>query len=125
MDQDTKEKDMDDDTLMNALILMPEELAEKIPELYEQDGKGADTIIYAKIFNPVGQATWYIAEYDGEDLAFCYAVVLGPQEAEWGYQSMKELQEYKMSTTLPGLTLERDIWWEPKRFGDINLETAS
>jgi len=109
----------------NASILMPEELAKKIPELYKQDGKGADVIVYAKIFHPVGRATWYIAEYDGDDTLFCYAVVLGPQEAEWGYQSLKELQEYRMSVPFPGLTLERDLWWEPKRFGDINLETAS
>ena len=120
MDQDTKEKDID-----NGLILMPKELAKKMPELRKQDGKGADTIIHAKIFHPAGRATWYISEYDGEDVLFCYAVVLSLQDAEWGYQSLKELQEYRMSVPFPGLTLERDLWWEPKRFGDINLETAS
>ena len=69
--------------------------------------------IMCKFFNPVGAATWYIAEgsqqEDGDWLLFGYAD-LG-YGGEWGYSLLSELQSIKLSF---GLGIERDIHFSPQ-----------
>ena len=68
-----------------------EQLA-KIPRLYETEKiNGKDKIIYLHFF--IGGCDWYIAEFDGEDLFFGFAILNDPQNAEWGYISFQELDE--------------------------------
>ena len=42
----------------------------------------------------IGGCDWYVAEYDGDDLFFGYAILNNDTEcAEWGYVSFRELKE--------------------------------
>jgi len=91
-----------------------EQLA-KIPRLYDTEKINAkDKIIYLHFF--IGGCDWYIAEFDGEDLFFGFAILNDPQNAEWGYISFKELDEIN----LDGLEVDNDLYWEPKEFSTIN-----
>ncbi len=91
-----------------------EQLA-KIPRLYDTEKiDGNDKIIYLHFF--IGGCDWYIAEFDGEDLFFGFAILNDPQNAEWGYISFKELDEIN----LDGLEVDNDLYWEPKEFSKIN-----
>ena len=91
-----------------------EQLA-KIPGLYDTEKIDAnDKIIYLHFF--IGGCDWYIAEFDGEDLFFGFAILNDPQNAEWGYISFKELDEIN----LDGLEVDNDLYWEPEEFSKIN-----
>ena len=67
-----------------------------IPKLYETESTElADKKIYLHFF--LGSCDWYIAEYDGEDTFWGYAILNGDdQNAEWGYISFSELKEIKV-----------------------------
>jgi hypothetical protein len=53
------------------------ELLDRIPRLYETEGKLLrDKLIYLHFF--IGGCDWYVAEYDGEDLFFGYAIIGNP-----------------------------------------------
>ena len=88
----------------------------RIPKLYETEGTPlGEKIIYEHFF--IGNSDWYIAEYDGEDIFFGYAILGGDLEmAEWGYISFEELKEIKIP---PGFEVERDLYWNPKKAKDI------
>tara|TARA_Y100000004_G_scaffold117445_1_gene131991 strand:+ start:451 stop:744 length:294 start_codon:yes stop_codon:yes gene_type:complete len=94
--------------------LLTKELENKIPSLYETDGKDKKTI-YAKFFNPVGSGTWYVLEYDKEGQIFFGAVDLG-YGIELGYFSLEELESVKLPFNMK---IERDKFWEPKDLSEI------
>ena len=85
-----------------------EQLA-RIPKLYEtEDIAPEDKLIYLHFF--LGGSDWYIAEYDGEDTFFGYAILNGDTEmAEWGYISFRELRELKIP---PGFEVDCDLFWK-------------
>jgi len=67
---------------------------------------------YLKLFSPVGAATWLISEYDEETGNLFGLCDLGMGFPELGSVSLHELE----SITLPmGLTIERDIFFEPSK----------
>ena len=84
----------------------------RIPKLYEtEDIPPEEKLIYLHFF--IGGSDWYIAEYDGEDTFFGYAILNGDTEmAEWGYVSFRELQELKIP---PGIEVECEGFWEVKK----------
>ena len=90
--------------------LLTEEIKRKFKEypLYSQDGKGMDSKVLVKYFNPCGRGTWLITEAEeqeaGDWLLFGYCHI---QCFEWGYVSLKELQDLKLPF---GLTIERDLY---------------
>ena len=91
--------------------LLTAELRAQLPRLYAQE-HDSDPIVYAKFFTPWTSWTWYITEGSPEDddfIFFCY--VIG-QEREWGYSSLNELQSVRGPG---GLTIERDLYFTPKR----------
>lgn len=90
---------------------------ENIPKLYETDNISIeDKIIYAKLFNPVGAGTWYVAEADLETGdCFGYADILC---GEWGYFNLIELSALDVGF---GLGIEEDIHFKPKRFEELNI----
>jgi hypothetical protein len=95
--------------------LMPNELRNKIPKLYSQDGNKNPTV-YAKYFSPYSGYTLYVTEFDGEDTMFGY--VTGLAVDEWGYASLRELED----TNKNGLPLiERDKYFKPKKFKSIKV----
>ena len=74
-----------------------QERLDQIPRLYETEGTPlGDKLIYLHFF--LGGCDWYIAEYDGEDIFFGYAILNGDIiNAEWGYISFNELKNIKFS----------------------------
>ncbi|MCA9732683.1 DUF2958 domain-containing protein [candidate division KSB1 bacterium] len=91
----------------------PEKLA-KIPRLYDTENVPLEEkIIHLHFF--IGACDWYIAEFDGEDTFFGYANLGDPDMAEWGNISFSELK----SLNVNGIEVDFDLYWEPKRFGDI------
>ena len=96
--------------------LLTKEIANKLPALYSQDGKGGEAIAYVKYFTPDSSWTWYGCEYDGKDTFF--GLVDG-HEKELGYFSLSELQSLRGPLGLP---VERDLWWKPKTLGEIAPE---
>ncbi|MEG1554004.1 MAG: DUF2958 domain-containing protein [Rikenellaceae bacterium] len=86
------------------------ELALRKNPLNSQDGKGIDTKLIVKYFNPIGSGTWLITEGeqlengDWELFGLCYIF-----EWEWGNVMLSELQ----SISFPfGLGIERDEFAE-------------
>ena len=77
----------------NVTDLMPAEILEAVPRLYQTDGiSGADKVIHAAYIIPFRSTwTWYLTEYDPETKDG-FGLVLG-DEAEWGYFNLNELQE--------------------------------
>lgn len=84
-----------------------------IPKLYATDGISAsDKTIYAHFFRD--GSDWYIAEWDGKDGLFGYAVLNGDwQMSEWGYTSLQELHS---------INAELDFYWESKLFKQIKTD---
>ena len=72
-----------------------QERLDQIPRLCETEGTPlSDKLIYLHFF--FGGCDWYIAEYDGEDIFFGYAILNGDIiNAEWGYISFSELKDLK------------------------------
>ena len=95
------------------MILITKEIKNKIPKLYEQDGKGSAAVVYLKLFTPDGGWTGYFTEFDGEDTLFGWA---GNGEKEMGYSSLSEIQGVRGHLGLP---IERDKWFTPTTLGEI------
>ncbi len=88
----------------------------RIPRLYEtEDTRIEDKLIYLHFF--IGGSDWYIAEYDGHDLFFGYAILNGDEEmAEWGYISFGELKNIKIP---PGIEVDCDVFWKVKKASEV------
>ena len=91
---------------------------EKIPRLYTtEEIPLAEKVIHLHFF--LGGCDWYIAEYDGEDLFWGYAILNGDyQNAEWGYVSFQELKEIK---TRGGFEIdcEAEEHWKLRKASEI------
>jgi hypothetical protein len=81
----------------------------KIPRLYETEHlELKDKLIYLHFF--IGNSDWYIAEYDGEDTFWGYAILNGDEHnAEWGYISFSELKSIKIGYAEIDCELEQ-LW---------------
>ena len=88
--------------------LMTKALLKTLPPIGANEGKGDESIVKIKFFLPWSNWTWYGVEYDPEERLF-YGLVDG-HEMELGYFSLTELESIKGRA---GLTIERDLWWEP------------
>ncbi len=89
-----------------------------IPGLYETEHTPLqDKIIHLHFF--IGGCDWYIAEHDGGDLFWGYAILNGDYlMAEWGYISFKELSELSIG----GLEIDCELpeYFKPKRAAEID-----
>lgn len=90
----------------------------KIPKLYETESvPSGDKIVQMHFF--LAGSDWYAVEFDGEDLFFGYVILNGDRDnAEWGYFSLTELRDIKVNGWLE---VDRDLWWEPKRFEEASM----
>lgn len=70
--------------------------------------------IVVKLFCPWSDWTWYLTEYDPETGMF-FGYVEG-FESEWGYANILELAEIR---GIGGLKIERDRWFEPCLFKNL------
>ena len=93
--------------LDDAHRLIPDELVPTLPKLYETQHED-DPIAGVKLFTPDSSFTWYIVEYDADEL-LCFGLTIG-FERELGYFSLKELQEVRGPLGLP---IERDLYFQP------------
>ena len=96
-------------------VPLPEKLA-TIPLLYETERVSLkDKIIHLHFF--IGGCDWYIAEFDGDDRFWGYAILNSDQlNAEWGYISFSELKEIKVQRCLE---IDNDLYWEPKKASEV------
>jgi len=90
----------------------------KIPKLYETENVPiADKFIYLHFF--IGGSDWYIAEYDGNDLLWGYAILNGDDiNAEWGYISFSELKEIKIDGWLE-IDCELEEHWKVRKASEV------
>ena len=86
----------------------------KTPKLYETENIPLkDKLICLHFF--IGGCDWYIAEYDGEDLFWGFAILNKDlQNAEWGYISFSELKSIKLDGWLE-IECELEEFWQVKR----------
>ena len=91
--------------------LLPIELREQLPKLYEQE-ETEDKIVYIKYFFPAGNWTWFVieGEPEGDDFLF-FGYVIG-LEKEWGYFTLKQIEEINLHE----LTVERDLYFKQENF---------
>ena len=86
--------------------LITKEIEEKFKKfpLYSQDGKGGNSEVIVKFFNPFGAGTLYITEgnklEDGDYEMFGYCHLGDDENAEFGYICLSDLE---------GINFERDM----------------
>ncbi len=99
----------------HAFFPRPEE---GLPKLYSTDKTPLeDKLIVAHYF--VGSCDWWVTEYDPEnEVVFGYACLGDPQNAEWGYASLIEMESIAVG---PGglFIVERDLHWQPVPFRQV------
>lgn len=87
-----------------------EQKALKFP-LYSQEGKGKQSQVFVKYFNPYGAGTWLITEAEkqanGDWLLFGYCHIF---EWEWGFVLLSELQNIKVHVFGCKFGLESDLY---------------
>jgi hypothetical protein len=93
--------------------LLPQDIREKLPDIYSGEEYGLDANALVKFFTPDSNWTWYASEFDGEDLLF--GLVSG-LEVELGYFSLSELKSARGPWGLP---IERDLHFEPKTLKEL------
>ena len=89
----------------------------KIPELYETEHQPmADKIIHLHFF--IGGSDWYVAEFDGDDLFYGFAILNGDLDnSEWGYISFSELKAINISSI--EIDCELEEYWQLKPVSQI------
>lgn len=89
----------------------------KIPPLYETEPIPLkDKLIHLHFF--IFGCDWFIAEFDGMDLFFGYAILNDDTDcAEWGYISFGELR----SLNIHGVEVDCELedYWQVKRASEI------
>lgn len=93
-----------------------EDTLAKIPNLYETEKVPLrDKIIHLHFF--LGGCDWYIAEFDGKDIFWGFAILNGDYfNAEWGYISFEELKSINVS----GFEIDNDLYWQPLQASKID-----
>jgi len=89
----------------------------KLPRLYETEHVPLkDKLIHLHFF--INGCDWYVAEYDGTDLFFGFAILNNDLEcSEWGYISFQDLSEIKVNGFEVGCELEG--YWTVSPAGEI------
>lgn len=90
----------------------------KVPKLYETENIPlTEKLIHLHFF--IGGCDWFIAEYDGEDLFWGFAILNNDYEmAEWGYISFQELKDININGIQIDCELEE--YWEMKRAIEVD-----
>ena len=96
------------------MSLLPKEVAEQLPKLYENEELGLAAQALVKFFTPDSNWTWYASEYD-PTTQILFGLVIG-FEAEFGYFSLEELESVRGPLGLP---IERDKHFEPTSLDEL------
>lgn len=99
-------------------IPSPERLS-KIPKLYSTEKIPLkDKLIYLHFF--IASCDWYVAEYDGDDLFWGYAILNDDHDsAEWGFISFSELKDIRVGGWLE-IDCELEEIWRLKKASEID-----
>jgi len=97
--------------------LIPQNLINRIPKLYDTEDEG-DPMVWVKLFFPDFHWTWYVIEYDGDDL--CFGLVAGAV-AELGYFRLSELRTARGKLGCP---IQRDPFFAPCRLSEVRSTYA-
>lgn len=88
-----------------------------IPRFYETEHQPlGEKLIYLHFF--IGGCDWYIAEFDGENLFFGFAILNGDHQcSEWGYISFSELKEINIH----GIEIDCELeeFWKIRKASEI------
>jgi hypothetical protein len=86
------------------------ERLDRIPKLYETEHIPLkEKLIHLHFF--IGGCDWYVAEFDGEELLWGFAILNNDLEmAEWGYISFSELKSIKINGWLE-VDCELEKYW--------------
>jgi hypothetical protein len=88
-------------------------ILEKLPKIEETENE-ENPMLWVKLFDPWSSWTWYVIEFDGEDL--CFGLVHGIAD-ELGYFRLSELR------SLPSPHwVERDFSFAPCRLDDLDKD---
>jgi hypothetical protein len=110
---------------LRGMKLLPQEIREKLPPLYSQDGKGSKATVYVKYFTPSSSWTWYATEGEpvldesGKEVDFKFFGLVDGHDKELGYFVLSELEEVRGPMGMP---IERDLFWRPKILEEIAPE---
>ena len=98
--------------------LLTEELRKLLPALYAQE-REKDPMVYIKFFTPASCWTWYVTEGSSEEDDFIFFGYVIGFEREWGYFSLSEFED---SCGPCGPMVERDLYFEPARFSEVERQ---
>tara|TARA_Y100001968_G_scaffold329791_1_gene379974 strand:+ start:260 stop:637 length:378 start_codon:yes stop_codon:yes gene_type:complete len=117
---------------------MPEDLASAMPNINDNSVKEKDCMIFAHLFGVIGD--WYISGIsEDRETAFGFRNIEAEKEwemdswfknrKEWGEFSISFLQtivnkEFLKEKDIRFLIV-RDLYWEPKRFKQININNGT
>lgn len=92
-----------------------------IPTLYATEPTPTDDkLVVLHYF--CASADWWLVELDPISwVGFGYANLGNPNDAEWGYVALDELAGLLVFGAFP---VERDLYWTPTRFGDIDTQAG-
>jgi len=96
--------------------LLPEELRKTLPPLYSQE-HNKDPTVHIKFFTPDSNWTWLVTEGSEEEGGFRFFGFVKGFYEEWGYFVLSELEEAKGPM---GLKIERDLYFKPGPFSQVN-----
>ena len=97
------------------------------PSFYQTDGEGREAMVYAHYFIPSTRVDIFVTEYDPtEDVIFGFSVLDNYDFGEFGYTSMKELDELEIKVPINILgekyifpyRVELDLHWQKKSIKD-------
>jgi len=94
---------------------LTKELLSKIPKLYESE-MDPDPMVVCKFFYPSFHWTWYVIEFDGNDLFFGFVDGDFP---EMGYFTFREMLQTRGAWGSP---LERDRHFKPCRMSELRAQ---
>ena len=119
----------------NPLVLVPESTA-NLMKLMTGESKGSiDDLIYCHLYGVIGD--WYLSEIsDNREIAFGFQIINSEpvwemenwltNSRKWGEIPIKVLQELVNEKFLKEkdirFLITRDLFWEPVKFSEINIE---
>ncbi len=119
----------------NPLDLVPESIAKKMKSMTGESKGSINDLIYCHLYGVVGD--WYLAEISGNrEMAFGFQMINSEpvwemddwltNSCEWGEISIKNLQKLVNEKFLKEkdirFLITRDLFWEPKKFSEINID---
>ena len=97
-------------------------ILDALPKIGETSELSAENVkVPLKLFNPCGNQTWYITEFN-PDTKEGFGYVTGMDFDELGYIDINELLALKLPM---GLSIERDMHWNPNTTLKMVMEKVS